>query len=285
MGRDKLQERQVSKRFVGFVLVAIANLFAPQAFAEDCDEACQATRKAQDPLADVRAIMTDNTISFGTADEQTGYGFQVQPVYSIPTDMGFNFIARGIVPITGVHNGAAFPKLGPEQIGGTGYSWGISDIMLQGFFVPQLENSPIKFGVGPQVSLRSRTDDVVGGPGWGAGAAAVAFGFAGDLSYGAIVGHHWGEDSFSLSTIQPIVMYNTDLFGGSYIGYNNSITYDWAAKAGSRWQVPVGLIVGKTFALDSGYAVDVNLGGYALAAHPEGGADAQLKFGVSVFFP
>jgi len=95
---------------------------APSSHAEDCDEAYQAARKAQDPLADVRAIMTDNTIAFSTADEQAGYGFQIQPVHSIPTDMGLNFIARGIVPITGVHNGAAFPKLGPEQIGGTGYT-------------------------------------------------------------------------------------------------------------------------------------------------------------------
>lgn len=267
-----------------------ASLFAVTAFvapanADDCDEACQAARKAQDPLADVRAIMTDNTVSFGTADEQTGYAFQIQPVYSIPTDMGFNFIARGIVPITGVHEGAAFPKLGPTQVGGTGYTWGISDIMLQGFVVPQLENSPIKFGFGPQVSLRSRTDDAVGGPGWGGGLAAVAFGFAGDLSYGGIVGHHWGEDNFNLSTVQPIVFYNTDLLGGSYVGYNNSITYNWTANAGDRWQVPVGLTVGKTFALDGGYAVDVNLGGYSLAAHPNGGADTQFKFGVSVFFP
>jgi len=31
------------------------------------DAECQALRKAQDPLADVRAIMTDNMISFGKA--------------------------------------------------------------------------------------------------------------------------------------------------------------------------------------------------------------------------
>lgn len=280
-----LLRRRISKRVANLVLVAAAILSVSWASAEDCGAECQALRNAQDPLADVRAIMTDNTISFGTADEQTGYGFQIQPVYSIPTEYGFNFIARGIVPIVGVHNGAAFPKLGPDQIGGTGYTWGISDIMLQGFIVPQIENAPIKFGFGPQVSLRSRTDDVVGGPGWGAGFAAVAFGFAGNLSYGGIVGHHWGEDNFNLSTLQPIVMYNTEFLGGSYIGYNNSITYNWTANAGDRWQVPVGLTVGKTFLLDGGFAVDANLGGYALAAHPNGGADAQVKFGVSVFFP
>lgn len=279
------QNRIVAGAWVALAALCLSVFTFGAAFAEDCDEACQAARKAQNPLADVRAILTDNTIAFGTADEQTSYGFQIQPVYSIPTDMGFNFIARGIVPITGVHQGASFPKLGPDKIGGNGYSWGLSDIMLQGFFVPQLENSPIKFGFGPQVSLRTRTDEAVGGPGWGGGLAAVAFGFAGDVSYGGIVGHHWGEDNFNLSTIQPIVMYNTDFLGGSYVGYNNSITYNWTANAGDRWQVPVGLTVGKTFALEGGYAIDANLGGYALAAHPNGGADAQLKFGVSVFFP
>ncbi|QDG77698.1 hypothetical protein [Labrenzia sp. PHM005] len=228
--------------------------------------------------------MTDNTIALGSADGKAGYGFQVQPVYSIPTAMGFNFIARGIVPISGVHSGAAFPKLGPGLVGGTGYTWGLSDIMLQGFFVPQIEGLPIKFGVGPQISLRSRTDSALGGPGWGAGAAAVAFGFVGDLSYGAILGHHWGQDNFNLSTIQPIVYYNTKLFGGSYIGYNNSITYNWTADSSDAWQVPVGLTVGKTFALDNGMAIDASLGGYGLAAHPKGGADAQVKFGISVFF-
>ncbi|WP_420413722.1 hypothetical protein [Roseibium sp.] len=270
--------------YAATVVLTLIVLSTNPAQAEECDAQCQAVRNAQDPLADVKAVMTDNTISFGTADEQTGYGFQIQPVYSIPTEYGFNFIARGIIPIAGVHNGAAVPQLGPNQIGGTGYTWGLSDVILQGFFVPQIEGLPIKFGVGPQVSLRSRTDSVVGGPGWGAGLAAVAFGFAGDLSYGGIFGHHWGQNSFSLSTIQPIVFYNTQFLGGSYFGYNNSITYDWSAKAGNRWQVPVGLTVGKTFVLESGTAIDANFGGYGLAAHPEGGADAQFKFGISVFF-
>ncbi len=272
-----------------FVTMAIA-LFSAGAGAgfadDDCDEECQAVRKAQDPLADVRAIMTDNTIGFGTSNnDDTVYGFQIQPVYSIPTDLGFNFIARGIVPLAGVDQGSSLPKLGSGPAGGSGSTFGIGDIMAQGFFVPQLEDFPVKFGFGPQVSLRSRTDDAVGGPGWGAGAAAVFFGFAGDISYGGIFGHHWGQDDFSLSTIQPILMYNTPFLGGSYIGYNNSITYDWSARAGNRWQVPVGAVVGKTFAFDSGHAIDVNLGSYGLVERPTGGQDWQLKFGVSVFFP
>lgn len=54
----------------------------------------------------MRAVITDTTDGLASADEQTACGFQIQPVYSIPTDLGFNFIARGIVPITGLHNDA-----------------------------------------------------------------------------------------------------------------------------------------------------------------------------------
>lgn len=259
----------------------LCSIAVAAAYAED---EAEALKKAQDPLADVKALMTDNTIAFGTADDQTSYGFQLQPVYSIPTGRGFNFIARGVIPIVGVQEGAGLPKLGTEPIGGTGRTWGLSDMYLQGFFVPKTESS-IKYGFGPQVSLRTRTDSVLGGPGWGGGLAAVVFGFAGQLAYGGILGHHWGQDSFSLSTIQPIVFYNMKLFGGSYIGYNNSITYDWSASGSDAWQVPAGLTVGKTFILRSGYLLDVNLGGYHLAAAPQGGADQQFKFGISLFFP
>jgi hypothetical protein len=163
-------------------------------------------------------------------------------------------------------------------------TWGISDIMLQGFFVPKT-NGDVKFGFGPQFSLRTRTNEAVGGPGYGAGVAGVVFGFAGPLSYGSILGHHWGQDRFNLTTVQPIVFLNTEVFGGSYIGYNNSVTYDWSAGGGNKWQVPLGLTAGKTFLLNNGYMIDLNLGYYYLPTAPEGGADSQLKFGISVFFP
>ena len=49
-------------------------------WADGPPSAEELARKAQDPLADVRAIMTDNTIVFGTSDDQTSYGFQIQHV-------------------------------------------------------------------------------------------------------------------------------------------------------------------------------------------------------------
>ncbi len=250
---------------------------------EACDSACLA-RKAQDPLGNVRAIMIDNTIAFGTADDETSYGFMVQPVYAIPTDHGVNVIARAVVPIVGVPGGAGLPKLGPEPVPGSGTEWGLSDIMLQSFITPRTD-ADVKWGVGPQVSLRTRTSDQVGGAGWGAGFGAVVFGGVGSLAYGALTSHHWGQDDYSLTTLQPIAFYNLDVFGGSYVGYSNAVTYNWNADSGDRWQVPLGLTVGKTFDVGGGYALDMSLGGYWLAVKPEGGAESQFKFGGSLFFP
>jgi hypothetical protein len=66
------------------ILVCFLGLVST-ALAQSPEEQADALRKAQDPLADVKALMTDNTVAFGTADDQTSYRFQLQPVYSIPT--------------------------------------------------------------------------------------------------------------------------------------------------------------------------------------------------------
>ena len=41
---------------------------------DDCDAACQAARNAQDPLAPVTALFSDNTIGYGPNDEDTMTG-------------------------------------------------------------------------------------------------------------------------------------------------------------------------------------------------------------------
>ncbi|WP_299425904.1 hypothetical protein [uncultured Shimia sp.] len=86
-----------------------------------------------------------------------------------------------------------------------------------------------------------------------------------------------------MTTIQPIAFYNLENFlGGSYIGYSNTLSYDWQSK---DWTIPLGATFGKTFVLANGHALDVNMGAYTLLDAPAGGNDWQLKFGVSWFLP
>ena len=141
-------------------------------------------RKAQDPLGNVKALMTDNTISFdGGPNEDTSYGFQLQPVYAVDNETRWNIILRGIVPVAGLEPGVVAPPIGPEPRPPGGSTWGISDSIFQVFFSPK-STAAWKWGIGPQVSLKTSTSDRLDGAGWGAGIAGVVFGGVGDFSLG-----------------------------------------------------------------------------------------------------
>ena len=69
--------------------------------AQNDDAVAEMARKAQDPLGDVKAIMSDNTVAFdgGEDGDDTSYAFQIQPVYAIKNDTSFNMSARAVIPI------------------------------------------------------------------------------------------------------------------------------------------------------------------------------------------
>ena len=243
-------------------------------------------RKAQDPLGDVRAVMTDNTIAFkgGEDEEETSYGFQIQPVYSLSTKGKLNIIARGIVPIAGIESGVVIPPIGEDPRPEDASKWGLGDIMAQVFFSPKTDGS-VKWGIGPQVSFKSHTTNRAAGPGWGAGVAGVIFGGAGQWALGSMLGQHFGDNGdFSIMTVQPIILYNFKNWTGGYLGYNNSILFNWNAESKNAWTVPLGLTLGRTMLLKNGDGLDLSIGGYPLVARPEQASKWQLKLGVSYFF-
>jgi hypothetical protein len=253
--------------------------------AQDDEALLAMAKKAQDPLGDVRAIMTDNTIAFnGGPNDDTSYAFQFQPVYAIPSDGKINMIARAVIPVIGVESGVVLPPLGPEGRPNSGNSWGISDTIVQYFFSPKSE-SGIKWGIGPQVSLKTRTSDRQAGPGWGGGLAAIVFGGVGNWALGAIGMQHWGEDDYSVGTLQIIAMYNFESKPGMYLGYNNAMTFNWEASSDNRVTVPLGLTFGKTMPLSGGAGLDLSVGAYHLTERPTDAPQWQLKFGISYFFP
>ena len=242
-------------------------------------------RALQDPLANIKMINTDNTISFNTGqpDSVTGYNFQIQPVYAFSFEK-FNFIPRAVIPIVGVPGGAYFPSLGDQNPPGQGVTWGLSDIIVQTFFNIK-SDSDWKLGFGPQFSLKTHTDSLLAGPGWGLGFGVIVVGGFGDLSTTLLASQHWGDDgNFSVLTLQPMVFYN--LPGAATVHYNNAVTYNSKAVEGQEWSVPLGLGLSKTFMLaSSGHALDLALGAYYMVVRPDGGANAQLKVGISWVIP
>ena len=263
-----------------FLAVAATPVAAQQLSPEE-----EAARKASDPLGNVKALMTDNTIAFqaGEDENDTSFGFQVQPVYAIPNKTRWNMIARAIVPIAGLEPGVVAPPIGSDPVPDTGSTWGLSDSIAQFFFSPKSEGA-WKWGIGPQVTLKTRTSSRLAGPGWGGGVAGVIFGGSGQWSYGAMAMQIWGEDNFSILTLQPIAIYMLKSLPGAYVGYNNSLTYDWNGRSGNAWTVPLGLTFGKAVVKKNGDFWDLSVGAYPLVVRPEGAPSWQLKLGVSYFF-
>ena len=267
------------------ILLLIAVLNGPLAYAQDDAAAIAMAKKAQDPLGDVRAIMTDNTIAFdGGPEDSTSYGFQFQPVYAIKNESPYNMIFRAILPVVGVEPGVVVPPLGPEPRPPGSSSWGLSDTIVQYIFSPK-GSSGTKWGFGPQVSLRTRSSDRQAGPGWGVGAVGVVFGGAGNWALGAIGMQHWGEENYNVGTLQIIAMYNFESKPGLYLGYNNAMTFNWEATSDNTLTLPLGATFGKTMPVGDGAGLDLSIGAYKLVVRPDGASRWQLKFGISYFFP
>jgi hypothetical protein len=261
-------------------VVVTAGAYSPLQ-AQSAEEIAKAL---QDPLANVSMIGTDNAFNFkmGEPDSVTGYNFQIQPVYAFSFEK-FNFIPRAVIPILGVPSGGYLPIIGGPRPPGEDVKWGLSDMIVQTFFNIKSE-SAWKFGFGPQFSLKTRTDSLLAGPGWGGGFGVVMVGGFGDLSTTLLVSQHWSFDGdFSVLTLQPMAFYN--LPGAATLHYNNSITYNAKAPSGEEWLVPLGAGLSKTFMVGGGHAIDVAVGAYANVVRPKGGASSQFKFGITWVIP
>ncbi|MFK5952726.1 MAG: hypothetical protein QM498_06670 [Desulfobacterium sp.] len=244
---------------------------AMNAFADD---AAELAKKAQDPLANISAVQLDMSAKYNIGpDNDSAYTALVQPVYAISTEK-INYIPRLVIPIIGAPN---------TEAGNSDTTWGMGDIVGQMFISPKSE-SAWKWGVGPQVSFKTHTDDALAGSGWGGGVAGVLVGGVSNFSVSFIANHLWGnEGDFSTSTLNPMIFYNFKSMPGVSLSYQGVISYDWKAEDSSdRLTIPLGLQIGKMFDLGGGWGLEPAIGAYGMPVRAKGAADWEIK--ASIFF-
>ncbi len=227
---------------------ALCSVLLLAASQVQADSAAEMAKKMQDPLANIAAVMTDNDVLFKTGDDDTSYSFQLQPVKAWSFDeQGFNFIARGVIPYMGMAPESQRPIVGDPLPAGGDRTWGLGDIVTQFYFSPKTED-PWKWGVGPIISWKTRSDDNLAGAGWGGGISGVLVGnLSENVSSAFIVNQLWGDNGFSTSSIQPMIFYNIPSMPGVSLQYNSVISYDWNASSGNEWTLPLGMGVSKMF--------------------------------------
>lgn len=255
------------------------------------EEDAEMARKLQNPLANIQAVFTDNTIGFNTGvNEETSFGFAFQPVYTqdLP-EYGMTFLSRAILPIMGLEPGTKTRLTGEDGepiFFGDDPLWGLGDSIFQFFLAPHSKTS-WNWEIGPQISLATHTDEALRGPSWGAGIVVIANGSITDqLTFSVILGNLWSFDGeFNSASIQPMFFYNVDTLPGVYIAYNAVTNLDWKAESSNRWTVPLGLSIGKTINLGDGYGLDLSIGPYYNVARPDGAADWMIRFSINWLIP
>ena len=274
------------RRVSYFVACLFGGVLTSTPIAALADSAAEMQKKLQNPLANIKALMTDNAIGFDTGNtEDTSFGFSIQPVYAIDMpDKGFTLIPRGVFPIMGLEPGTDTRFVGQPNPQETESVWGLGDSIVQLFVAPHTE-AAWKWGVGPQVSLPTATKNQLEGPQWGAGIAGVVTGSITDeLAFAGIVGNHWGNSgNFNTMTLQPMFFYT--LAPGVSLTYNAVISADWEASSDNRWTVPLGVSYNKTWDMGDGHGFDFMIGPYYNVERPAGAARWQIRFGLNWLFP
>jgi hypothetical protein len=163
---------------------------------------------------------------------------------------------------------------------------------LGDFQIPTLIAPPtgkLIFGLGPDWLFPTATRTEFGRQQWGVGPAGV-FGYATKEFTAVVLPQYyfgiggWGDkpDANYMSMLYAFIYH---LPGGWDIGTNPTINHDHTASSGNRWNVPVGLFVGKMVKIGE-VPVKFQLGiEYSVISEDDFGQRAQIRFNVIPVIP
>ena len=94
--------------------------------AQDDDALRETPRKAQSPLDDVKAMMTNNTIAFGGGGaDDIAHSLKLEPTYSIENQIRLILITSAALPILGIEPAVVMPSLSRRRRPADHGSWRI----------------------------------------------------------------------------------------------------------------------------------------------------------------
>ena len=235
-------------------------------------------KEAQNPVAKLISIPFQNNINFNAGSQsRTQNVLNIQPVIPISLGPDWNLITRTILPV--------ISQPVPDPFGSR--INGIGTMQFTAFLSPNAKSGLI-WGVGPIFQLPTATNDKLGSNNFGMGPSAVVLNIEGHWVYGALVNNVFsigGSDpTYSVGLIQPFVNYN--LPDGMYLTTSPIITADWKAAGADVWTVPLGGGIGKLWRLGAkGLPVNTQIQAFGNVAHPQNGANWQLRLQVQLLLP
>jgi hypothetical protein len=208
--------------------------------------------------------------------EDTRFLLNFQPVMPFSLNEKWNLIARVIVPVLSQ----------PPLAAGGSAAFGLSDILLSGFFSPKVSD-PI-WGVGPVLQLPVSSEPTLGTERWSVGPTIVVLKQSGQLTFGLLANHLWSvagdatRADVNQTYLQPFLSRTSA--GGVTVTLSSESAGNWEAPSGQEWTVPLILQVSKVTRLGR-RPISVGLGGGYYVETPAGQPDWRLRMLFVLLFP
>jgi len=225
----------MNSRIVGLVLVITLLVWLPAVPAIAQDQS-SAAAQANNPLANMKAFNIQ-TYYVGELTESDDWADQIWLRYAQPFSISkTKWLLRASLPI----NTFPTPPDGDKKTG-------IGDFNAFAAYLIDTGNPAVSFGIGPQLTAPSATNDDLGSEKWSAGFANVLFNANSPrFQYGYLLtwqasfaGDHDRED-VNLAAFQPFAFYQ--LGGGTYLRAAPIWTYN---LENDDYSVPLGVGIGQ----------------------------------------
>ncbi len=224
------------------IAIALVSLwFSLASFAEDASGA-----QANNPLASSKSLGLQNYYIGDFTDAQDGaigeYGNQTWLRYAQPFTVGdTNWILRASLPVN------HFPSFDD-------HTTGLGDANIFAAYLFDTGNPTLSFGLGPQLTMPTATDDALGSEQWSAGLVNVFFnGSSPKFQYGYLLSwqHSFAgnkeRNEVNIGAFQPFAFYQ--LGDGWYLRSTPVMVYNFE---NDTYDIPIGLGAGKVVKTDFG---------------------------------
>lgn len=218
------------------VLTLVLGTLPHTAIAEEANESAAANKEANNPLANMTAFNV-HYYNIGGLTDSNENAHQAWLRFAKPFSLGeSNWLLRASLPIN------SFPT-------GDGSPTGLGDLNLFAAWLIDTPNPAVSFGVGPQLTVPTATEDTLGSEKWSAGLVNVLFDARSQkFQYGYLLS--WqnsfaGEDertNLHIGAFQPFLFYQ--LGGGTYLRAAPIWVYNFESD---NYSIPLGLGIGQVF--------------------------------------
>jgi len=245
-------------------------------------DATELAKQLQNPIGNLYSFPFQSNTNFRFGPNRgTQEILNVQPVIPIHVNDDWNIITRTILPLIWQ------PSMQPDA---DTVPFGSGPTTFSAFLSPRNPVNGWLWGVGPVAQIPTVSDRSLGSSVWGAGITGVLVYMEGPWVAGVLANNVWslggtsgrGATSYNNFLLQPFVNYN---FGeGWYVGSAPIVTANWDADSDNTWTVPVGAQVGRVIRLSGKLPVNLMVGAYYNAIHPDIGPTWQLRSQVTFIF-